>query len=313
MKIKLFAHDDYDAIGCNVLARLLFENVEVEYHNYNTINKRLAYFLSKKEYREYDFVYITDISVNDNVAKLIQNHVQNNHMELKLIDHHESALGLNQYDWAFVSEYVGTQKTCATLSFKNYFMTFGTASQKELLSKQVVCDLVESVRLYDSNEWREADFRTLEKYYPQQLNNLMYLMGKKRFVENLLAKIEGGSLSLSETELMMLSMDAEKFETYLRSRNKALMVKDIQGYHAGIVFAENYVNDLSTRLMEMHPEIDFIAIIYVPFKVSFRTNKPNVNVLDIAKKYGGGGHIQSAGSNLTEQTMNDFVNEIFAS
>ena len=40
MKIKLFTHTDLDGVGCAILAKLAFENVDIEYCNYDDINQK---------------------------------------------------------------------------------------------------------------------------------------------------------------------------------------------------------------------------------------------------------------------------------
>ncbi|WP_252241567.1 hypothetical protein [Clostridium sp. ZBS18] len=73
-KIKLFSHTDLDGYGCNIVAKYTIGkgiNLECENLNYDNVNERVKEFFNSKECEEYSVVYITDISVNNEVAELI--------------------------------------------------------------------------------------------------------------------------------------------------------------------------------------------------------------------------------------------------
>ena len=78
--------------------------INVEYCNYDNINEKIKDFIHNEEYLKYDYVYITDISVDEEVAELINNtHPEEfnkgfNLCEMfTLIDHHKTALHLEKY------------------------------------------------------------------------------------------------------------------------------------------------------------------------------------------------------------------------
>lgn len=102
MNIKLFTHTDLDGVGCAILAYLAFgkENVTVEYCDYDDIDLRVSQFFIKGNPGEYDKVFITDISINENLAVAIDRYSKSGLW--RLFDHHQTALGLNKYDWCNV-------------------------------------------------------------------------------------------------------------------------------------------------------------------------------------------------------------------
>jgi len=61
-----------------------------------------------------------------------------------------------------------------------------------------------------------------------------------------------------------------------------------------LVFADRYVSELGNRICEEY-DIDFVALFNLPVNVGLRTAKDDVNVADIAKFLGGGGHPKAAG------------------
>ena len=95
--IKLFTHTDLDGIGCAILAKLAFgtEVVDIEYCNYDDIDSKVEeYFNSGSEYE----CHITDISINNELA----NKISNSEKKYQLLDHHPTALGLNEFGWCNV-------------------------------------------------------------------------------------------------------------------------------------------------------------------------------------------------------------------
>ena len=119
MRVKLFTHTDLDGIGCAVLAYLSFgyENVDVEQCNYDDIDDYVEAFMEDDGlYRSYDKIFITDISVSDSVANMIDI-LDRVDRRVQLFDHHGTALFLNKYDWCMIKEDIYLEniiKTCGT-------------------------------------------------------------------------------------------------------------------------------------------------------------------------------------------------------
>ena len=86
----------------------------------------------------------------------------------------------------------------------------------------------------------------------------------------------------------------------------------IAAYSVGIVFADRFISELGNQLCELHPEIDFVAIIDIANqKVSYRTIRDDINLGVFAQHYGGGGHPKAAGSQFTEDVLRNTVGKIF--
>ncbi|MCY6372578.1 hypothetical protein [Clostridium ganghwense] len=121
MKIKLFTHNDLDGVGCGILCEVAYkDNINIEYCNYSgaeNINVKVKNFILSNEYEEYDMIFITDISVNEEVAELINDNIEAKHIQL--LDHHNTAKWLNdKYEWSKVLECVEDGiKHCGTMMF----------------------------------------------------------------------------------------------------------------------------------------------------------------------------------------------------
>ena len=76
MKIKHFSHTDLDGVGSAVIIKALFPKkedvIDVAYCDYDKINQKVRNFIESKHCRSYDYIFITDISVDEPTAALLQ-------------------------------------------------------------------------------------------------------------------------------------------------------------------------------------------------------------------------------------------------
>ena len=73
--------------------------------------------------------------------------------------------------------------------------------------------------------------------------------------------------------------------------------------------ADSHTSELGNILCERHEELDFIAIIKQG-AVSLRTVKDDINLTDIAKQFGGGGHPKASGFPLGKDKLDKFICEL---
>lgn len=167
-------------------------------------------------------------------------------------------------------------------------------------------DFVELVRQYDTWEWSTK----YNNQHAKQLNDLLYIIGRDRFVERFVEDIDP---VFYEYEQLLLEIEQEKINRYIKSKAKQLQEYKIGEYKAGVVFAEQYQSQLGNELSKLNPELDFIAIINMANKtVSYRTTKENIHLGEIAKLLtNGGGHAMSAGGELSDSEINLFIKNTF--
>jgi nanoRNase/pAp phosphatase (c-di-AMP/oligoRNAs hydrolase) len=79
------------------------------------------------------------------------------------------------------------------------------------------------------------------------------------------------------------------------------------------VFADKHFNEIGNRLCHRHPEIDFVAMINMgKCSISYRTIRDDINLgMEIAKKFGGGGHPKAAGSGFPTEFKHSALSIIF--
>ena len=306
MKVKLFTHTDLDGLGCAIVAKLAFSDIDIEYCDYDNVNEKIAGYISSLEYDKYELAFITDISVNEDVAKMIDC-VYSNRNEFVLLDHHKTALWLNNHRWACVSEYLDEENN--TLHSGTALLYFNILDYciPERHTKHVLLlnayDFVETVRRYDTWEWKTK----YDDVLPKQVNDLMSILGRDSFINNVTTQlIMLREYRLTQQDLNLLKNNQAKIDKYIEKKNQTLIVKNVLGHQAGVVFAKQYHSELGNTLAELHPEVDFIMIINPSQSVSYRTVK-DVDLSVIAKMYGGGGHPKSAGSPMIKSVRDKMI------
>lgn len=298
-KYKLFTHTDLDGVGCAIVAYHMLKNVEVEYCDYANINDKVKEFIESGKHSEFNAIFITDISVNNEVADLIDN-INNLDENWYLFDHHTTALWLNKYDWSHVYEYDDiseNSKSSGTSLFAG-FLRFLRSTDNPLIN------FVEKVRRYDTWEW-------YEKYNDKKakkLNDLLYILGRERFVERFKKDL---SLKFNQTEELLLELEQEKIDEIAKVKQKQLIKRKLSGYNVGIVFLDTYQSEVGNRLASDNKDLNLIAMINPAKSVSFRTIKDDINLGEFARKLGGGGHSKAAGAPVKNNTVIEFISKLF--
>lgn len=308
MKVKLFTHTDLDGIGCAILAYLAFgkENVDVEYCNYDDIDDKVDKFMEDGDlYRSYGKIFITDISVSDSVANMIDI-LDRADQRVQLFDHHGTALFLNIYDWCMVKEYEDLPdicfKTCGSELFCSYGLRPENFDNYDTDVRIKIFHFVTVVRNYDTWCWKELGDKGL---ISKQMNDLFHIYGREKFIEWAVKRIQFGTSPLhpdrwfSETDLLLLNQKQNDIDIYVEQKNKQIKhFTDKWGYSYGAIFAERYFSELGNRLCEMNPDLDYVVMIDISNgRVSYRSILDDINLgTEIAHNYGGGGHPKAAGS-----------------
>jgi oligoribonuclease NrnB/cAMP/cGMP phosphodiesterase (DHH superfamily) len=295
MKVKLFTHTDLDGIGCAVVGKYVFDDIDVTYCDYNNVNQIIGDYLSKGDYFNYDVTYITDISVDDDTAYEIDKLDMEEHKFI-LLDHHATAEGLNRFEWATVTpeHEDGTKSAGTSMLFVYLNLPHG------------LLDFVEEVRRYDTWEWSTK----YNDIHAKTLNDLFHLIGRNRFVERF---VKNPSVELMESEQLIVDIEQAKIKAYIGKKENSVKQIEWNGYKVGVVFAEQYLSQLGNELAKKFDYLDFIAMINPGGKsISYRGIHNHVDLgKDVAKVFGGGGHPKASGSPITEDALNGFISMIF--
>lgn len=292
-------------MGSPILAIRAFgsDNVDFVLCNYNEINEKVKEFTATEQFNHYDRVFITDISVNEEVAELIDYSEARCGAKDKyqLLDHHSTATWLNKYPWAFVaSEYIEGKNTSGTSLFYDWMVVNGFIEKEDWNAAQ----FTELVRVYDTWEWdRDQNMQA------KKLNDLLYIVGQSRFIKRFSEDIDP---VFTDSEELILEIERNTIENYIKKKEKEVWKVLIDGKKALGIFAEKYISELGNTIAKNNPDIDLVVIIDAGSgRVSYRTVKEDVNVAEIARKYGGGGHPKSSGSTFDRGLSCSWLHEIF--
>mgnify|MGYP000952635107 CR=1 FL=1 len=222
MGVKIFTHNDLDGIGCGILGLLAFDEVDIEYCNYNDINEKIEQFIKNNEYMGYNHIYITDISISEKLANKIDKTEPSSFKKgftlaecFTLIDHHPTAMHLREYWWATIKIEDEKGKCSGTSLFYKYLLSDGCIE----LEKDNISKFVEMVRQYDTWEW--ATIYNNED--PKSWNDLLYVYGREIFIETIIKKFRGnGKFKFDETDLLLLKLEENKKERYFEEYCPAL-------------------------------------------------------------------------------------------
>lgn len=305
MQYHLFSHNDLDGVSCGILAKVAFgDKINVHYLSVNRLDYHVEEFLKRTSNEQKEHIlYITDISVNQENEKRLEEFV-NKGGSVQLIDHHKTALHLNQYNWGHVKvEEAEGKKASATSLFYTYLI------EKEIIKPaKVLEDYVELVRQYDTWDWdKNANFSA------KRLNDLLYMQSIDEFEESMLERIKQyEQFSFDDFEVKLLDLEEKKTERYIRRKRKELIQTFIENLCVGIVHAESYHSELGNTLGKEYPHLDCIVILNMGSKkVGFRTIHDHIDVSEFAGKFGGGGHAKAAGCTLTTEAFKLFVEKPF--
>ena len=262
----------------------------MKFVGYEDVNEEVKKALIEENWNH---VFITDISVNKETAELINNEFSH---KVSLIDHHPDLDWLNDYKWAKVTTGIPNREdTPSGTSLFYDFMIRSLGVEKPAL----LSEFVELVRRYDTYIWKNV----YNDIKPKQLNDYLGMVGFYQFLNEMIERLIDNKPIFSDEAKMMLKFKEKEIEIYVRSKNKTLTKRVIDGLLVGFVFADQYHSELGNMLMELNPDIDLVVILDLGRKkISIRSvEEKNVNCTDIARKwYSGGGHKCASGSRIPD-------------
>lgn len=296
MKNKLITHSDLDGVGCAILFKTVYPDGNIQYMRPDNINKKINKWLDEETYKYFDKVVITDLSVDEKTAYKIDSLIKENRLNLTIIDHHDSASELaNKYDWFYEIGETNGYTQSATSLFYFYLLNHIDSTQKFKVSiLNGYSNMVEAIRLYDTWEWVNDKSNPA----PSQLNDLLWLTGRERFIHRFLTNSEIYPLSTAESTL--LSKNDEDKTKYLNRTLKYDVTYDYDfgGNLVTIVNAHQFINELGSAILESDDfkmrKSKVVAMINFPMTISLRSDD-NKSAEELAIKLGGGGHEDSAG------------------
>ena len=302
MKLLLSHIADPDGITPIILLKLL--NLDFEYELFEAT--KLSEFIIEKMdtdyFEKFEDIFIVDLGINKECAEIINNIKNKN--KFKIFDHHESNNFLNNYEFGRVIEEVNGFKECGTSIFFSYLIN---NYKDSILTKESIVTFVELVR--ENDTWQ---FTELEED-AHNLSTLFSFYGKDAYVDVYTEFLrKNDKFYFNRTELLILKSLNRQMKEYLEEKKDKVIIKNINGYKVGIIFAERYRSNLGNYLArEYSDKVDFICIINVAHHMSLRGVKTDKPVNKFAEIYGGGGHPLAAGMPNPEGLKDKIIDYIF--
>jgi oligoribonuclease NrnB/cAMP/cGMP phosphodiesterase (DHH superfamily) len=238
-------------------------------------------------------IILADISISHSLAEMIAAR----NKDVYLFDHHKSAIPLVEFDFCEIDV---DNTRCGSKVFYDWLVKeFKHTSEihKILLYK----DLVEAAD--DIDRWIHAIPRSM------QLATLHRILGQKLFVDRFTR--DPGTV-FSSSEKFMLQIEEEKKEEFIQGKKKSVQVftKTLDGHEVkiGIVVASDHESELGHAIYD-DPELGVDIVIMISGKkLSMRSRSGcPVDLSKLTHKYGGGGHRNAAGCQLSKVIEKDLI------
>lgn len=319
--IHLISHTDLDGVGPSIVLQAYGIRHEADFVETRKVDEAVLARLA--ELLDNELLIITDLSVSEAVAEEITKvNKEPNGRFVVLIDHHASALFLNDYAWASEIPHLDDIKMSATTLIFKYLDEAGyvvnpqsTEEDAEVIEyspQQIavffdrLARFVENVRLYDTWDWH-----ALKIQEAADLNTIFYARRRHEFIKDRFHYILTGKL-FTDADETYLNFSKDELRKVLKKKEKQMViVKDytLKGHdtslNIGVIETDSFVSELGNHLAEkFEGDIDCVFIVsLVKNRVSLRSIGKAVNLSEIAKHYNGGGHPNASGCDLSELGM----------
>lgn len=275
-----FSHNDLDGIGVGILVKAAIgESSEVYYCSYQNVDERINKVLDsiEKQGKNYPFILIADLGIKPETAERLDRYKGGK----RWLDHHVTNIVLaDKYSWATIDT-----ETSGTL---------------------LVFDEFENIpRKYSDFALHVDDYDRWVHCLPnsKDLNRLLYIIGINRFEERFL---NYAGVVFNESEQLLLEIEAQTIEHYGDRVAKGIQIFELMdGKRLGVGFADRYTSEVAHDLM-IRLDLDAIALVDVHCKKMSLRSRNHVNVGEVAKRLGGGGHKNASGVDFNYGTITDF-------
>lgn len=289
MKTLILSHKaDIDGLSPVIFLRLIRENLDVQLLNANDINPKVTELIKTQAYKEYDEIFVTDLTLDEKTCEMIMNTGVSE--KFHSFDHHAMNLISNNYPFGVaISKDENGVNQCATSLFYQYLVKL----YPEVFDTPAFRTYTELVRLSDTWDWARENNLDANK-----LSDLLSILGREEYIDTYVDFLKNNTeFFFLDKHKYLLEVEEKRIKRYLEETERTMFHATLCGRPCGIVFAEQHRSLLGNYLAEKYAYcIDFVVMINLQQGLSFRCNKDNVNVGEIATVFGGGGHVKASGA-----------------
>lgn len=284
----LITDNDMDGVTPIILFKLAFYGGKSEVHS---IDRTKAIDIINSLNVDVDTeVYIVDISYSEDLFYGAVRELIRKCKAVYWFDHHKIKDTLPIFKY-----YAGTfvpifdTSRCGTKIFFDYLLSIGLS--RRLGSYDTLVSVVD--------DW---DRHMLKDPRSAKLNRLFKLIGKDKFVQKFL---ECYTVTFSNKEEYILEIEENRLRRYFEN-----LTFYLEGNESAFVFGDViFATEISEYFREQFPAKDVLAVVDLnKGAISMRSRR--ASVLDIARKFGGGGHINAAGFNIPEEMSKNIMSSL---
>jgi len=309
MKVYQFTHKDLDGVGCAVVAGVAFRNcLETVYVNYDDIDTKIRGWMDRRlslPKNSKTLLLITDISPGYDVCVALDDLHRGGEVVILCVDHHKTAKEkLQRFEWARFNE-----KACGTRILFQALQAMPHA-RESLMAHTELEDFVGAVGAYDL--WLLEDPL---RDRGETLNRLLWFVGLERFAHEFSESADSDQSSWFRSVAPVLrEKEIADVENVVSSQSPCIVRTDRDGKKYGVVVAHHNTSQVGNAALSRNPEIDYVAIVnpmYQKFELRSRVGS-GVDVGEIAKRLGGGGHSNASGFPCAlHEFLGELANEKF--
>ncbi len=295
-KILIISHTaDVDGMGSVILGKVHFGDIDYCLVEFSELEILLDQLIRTEKYKQYDDIYITDVSLRTNAITLIDKN-ESLKRRIRHFDHHPSEEEASK-KYPFINEVIKDENgvpVCGTTLFYKHI-------EKDFKYKSEYLDkFLEGVRSHD----------TLGPLgstpYGNDLTTLLSFIKKEDFIDKFAEGIKNKKDPFTREDKMIIEGEEQREQAYINECDKNLLKIDLNGYRVGVSISELYRSSVGAELSLRHDDLDYILIInFMRNQFSFRTTKEDVDCGQIAKGFTseGGGHPKAAGMPINKNTV----------
>ena len=326
-RILLLTHTDMDGAGAAIVLKAIFgDRVDVIHCSNAVMSRTIKEKTTDPETAEkYDLVLIADISCTEEDAEYID---QQKVVDVVLLDHHATALALNKYSWACVQPdlLAGSYRDSIVYSLalglpQRPAHSSGTSLVFDYLEYCGLAGMIPNLELakylvlliagYDTWDWdnlfeRDQRFRNMQTLFSQYGIDRFEAVFTKR-----LSDPEGTLFNDTDRDYLLTAESKKEhfLKEIVKNRIKTGNIRIGERYYslAYCTVSENMPDVF--EYMRANYDVDICMIDYGT-GVSMRTDKPDVNIAEIVKRVGGGGHPGAGGVRIPSEKRQALLEDV---
>lgn len=298
-------HNDADAVGCAIVVSYIDPtNIEWDhaYNNVHGASEAIEKLFFGADEGKYEHLIISDISITEEVAEKLDRY-KNEHpnFNLCLVDHHKTNKLAGKYPWvSVIVEDKGIKVSAAYNLFNIFYTRILESSIKEDINILVIDEVIQSISRYDTWEWKKHP-----KDNPDEDNFMIITktIGCGSAACQILNNIENSTdhYEWDEASMMLINLYRKNEVSVIEDTPKRTVFTRLtfneREYNCALLICDStYGNRQMTWLYENNPDIEISVGLYPETRtIELRTDRPDIDVSEIAKCYNGGGHVGAAG------------------